>query len=508
MASEKAEKKRKRDSDRHERPTKKPALDLQSLPPLQARLVKDDSELAPVLINTPGVISQPKIRLNPYLKPRSQVSRHSSGSNNGIASTELLLQSSEHSKLDFLGREAIDDADSRLKHYVAVVDPARKTWEFVEVRKVTLRGAVRKVASAEGAEEESEDEEARTMREQRTNLTYTFGTKKSRKATQSMAENAQLSNAPEGAATAAESALLDSMPAESATDIATKTAALQAQVQAAKPLPQPNLDAKHPSEVYPLETLVPNGNATLRQLPIKEWQDTISSGLVVTTTSRYISNRIEAVAESGNTTHLQILRFILVLLELNRSLRSGGKGSASSSGPGSKRLPPKDDLRRILSGGSKSPTSPEETSASETTTTPTAAIPDPTIDAIRRKFAPNSPNLTKNDVTFLHTTICALSLHIPPQPVRDGVPIPNGGNPPNEMATDPSDLRDDLQLDNTAVIQYFRELGCRVDKPRETEFQKWGIMGGKSEAATRRVARLRIPVEFPKVSRGGGARRR
>ncbi|KAL2825602.1 A49-like RNA polymerase I associated factor-domain-containing protein [Aspergillus cavernicola] len=494
MAPGKAEKKRKRASDRHERPTKKPALDLQSLPPLKASLISDDSELAPVLTHTPGVTSQPNIRLNPFLKTRSQTVSGKSSGNNGISSTELLLQSSEHSKLDFVGREANDDADSQLKHYVAVVDPASKTWEFIEVRKVTLRGAVRRAAPAEDEEEEeSEDEEMRTMREQKTDLTNTFGTKKSRKATQSMAENAQLSNASEGAATAAESALLQSMPAESATDIATKSAAVQAQVQAAKPLPQANLGAKHPSEVYTLENLIPNGKATLRQLPTKDWQDTISSGLTVATTSRYVSNRVDAIVESGNTTHLQILRFILILLELTRSLRSG-KPSASSGGKGSKRLPSREDLRRILSGGSKSSDSDSE---------PTNTLTDPTIDAIRRKFAPSGTYLSKNDITFLHTTICALSLHIPPYPVKDGIPTPNGGNAPNEMATDPSDLRDDLQLENADLLQYFRELGCRLDKPRETEFVKWGVTGGKAEAATRRVARLRIPVEFPKVSRGG-----
>ncbi|KAL4883281.1 A49-like RNA polymerase I associated factor-domain-containing protein [Aspergillus karnatakaensis] len=490
MASDKAEKKRKRASDRHERPTKKPALDLQSLPPLKASLIHDDSELAPVLINTPGVISQPNIHLNPYLKDRSKaVSRHSTG-NHGIDSTELLLQSSDHPKLDFVGREANDDADSQLKHYVAVVDPASKTWEFVEIRRITLRGAVRK-ASTEEDEEESEDEETKTMREQRTDLTYTFGTKKSRKATQSVAENAQLSNAPEGAATAAESALLDSMPAES-TDIATKAAAVQAEIQAAKPLPQANLDAKLPSEVYSLETLIPNGRATLRQLPIKDWQDTIEQGLSVNTTSRYVSNRVTDICESGNTTHIQILRFILLLLDFSRSLKGGKPGG---SGRGSKRLPTHDDLRRILSSGSASENSSE------------SSIPDPIIDAIRRRFAPGGSQLSKNDVTLLHTTICALSLHIPPQPVNDGVPTPNGGNAPNELATDPSDLRDDLQLENADILQYFRELGCRVDKPRETEFAKWGIRGGKAEAATRRIARLRLPVEFPKVSRAGGRRR-
>ncbi|OJI98983.1 hypothetical protein ASPVEDRAFT_50551 [Aspergillus versicolor CBS 583.65] len=490
MASDKAEKKRKRASDRHERPTKKPALDLQSLPPLKSSLTKDDSELAPVLINTPGVTKQPNVRLNPYLRTRSHaVDGHSAG-NDGIATTELLLQSSEHPKLDFTGREANDDADSQLKHYVAVVDPVSKTWEFVEARRLTLRGAVRRAPSAEEEQDESEDEEMRTMREQKTDLTYTFGTKKSRKATESMAENAQLSNAPEGAATAAESALLQSMPADAARDIAAKSAAVQAEIQASKPLPPANLDAKHPSEVYPIENLVPNGNATLRQLPIKDWQDTISSGLEVITSSRYVANRIYDVVESGNTTHLQILRFVLVLIELTRALGSGKPGR------GPKRLPSRDDLRQLLSGGSKNANDD-----------PSPQIPDPVIDAIRRKFAPGGSTLSKNDITLLKTTICALTLHIPPQPVKDGIPTPNGGNTPNELATDPSDLRDDLQCENADIQQYFRELGCRVDKPRETEFAKWDVRGGKAQAATMRIARLKLPVEFPKVSRAGGRRR-
>lgn len=49
MPSDKVEKKRKRASDRHERPSKKPALGLHDLPPLAASVVNDDSELAPVL---------------------------------------------------------------------------------------------------------------------------------------------------------------------------------------------------------------------------------------------------------------------------------------------------------------------------------------------------------------------------------------------------------------------------------------------------------------------------
>lgn len=49
MPSDKIDKKRKRHSDRHERPSKKPALELQNLPPLSASLIEDNSELAPVI---------------------------------------------------------------------------------------------------------------------------------------------------------------------------------------------------------------------------------------------------------------------------------------------------------------------------------------------------------------------------------------------------------------------------------------------------------------------------
>ncbi|PKX96820.1 DNA-directed RNA polymerase I subunit RPA49 [Aspergillus novofumigatus IBT 16806] len=474
MPSDKVEKKRKRDSDRHERPSKKPALELQDLPPLSASVVDEHSELAPVITRAD--------------------SSSSANRNKGIVSSELLLQSSEHTKLDFVGREAEEDADSQLKHYVAVVDPEKKTWQLVEVRKLTVRGAVRRMKPlTEEDEESSEEEEVKTMRTQRTELTNTFGTKQSRKAAQSMAENAQLSNAPAGAANAAESAILSSMPADAAADIASKAAAVQAQVQANKPIPQANLDATHPADVYPIDVLVPNGLATLRQLPgVKEWADTVSAGLPVATTSRYVSRRVEAVVKSGNTTHLQLLRFILLLLEFARSLRSG-RDPKSSAGPGSKRLPPREELRRILSSASGNPASTskqQQQQQQNTSQSDAGTLPDPVIDAIRRKFAPQGSHLTKNDLTFLHTTICALSLHIP-------------RSPPRTLATDPADLRDDLRIESATILQYFRELGCRVDKPRESEFAKWNIKGGKAEAAARRIARLKIPVEFPKVSRGG-----
>lgn len=469
---------------------------------------------------TPGVQNSKALRFKPYLKAREKVGK-SLARNPGIVGSEMLLQSSDHEKMDFVGREGTgEDADSQLKHYVAIVDPERKTWQFVEARRVTLRGAVR---SNRQGEEESDEEMVRppdpvreppewhvlkppqnSIRAQRTALTNTFGTKQSRKAVQSMQENAQLSNAPAGSVTEAGAALISSLPADAASGAA-KASHVQAEVQAAKPLPTPDLSAAHPADVYPLETLVPGGHSTLRQLTgVDEWKQQVDNGLEVTTGSRYVANRVVAVAQSDNATQLQVLRFIHLLLEFARSLKSTGRDKGS--GPGSKRLPPRDDLRRILSSTTgAAPRGPKgkDKDTAESAPGPENLLPDTVVDAVRRRFAPSGGFLSKHDLTLLHTTICALSLHIPPQPAKDGGSSSLGGNTPNELATDPADLRDDLRLDSNTVQQYFRELGCRIDRPRESEFAKWNVKGGRAEAHARRVARLRVPVEFPKVSRGG-----
>ncbi|KAJ5927088.1 hypothetical protein N7516_008861 [Penicillium verrucosum] len=480
MPSNKTEHKRKRSSD-NGRPSKKAAL--HQLPALAASVVEDKSELAPIIADTPGLQSSKSLRWDPYIRSRANVSKSAASTRNpGIVSSEILLQSSDHAKLDFVGREGTgDDTDSHVKHYVAVIDPEHKTWKVVEVRRATLRGAVRSRRS-----EEDSDEEMNTMRAQRTALTNTFGTKQSRKAVQSMAENAQLSNAPTGAVPQAGAA--PHLLATGKHSLRPRQGSRHASRSASRQTP-PNAEPR-------------GSHSTLSQLNgVDEWKTQVEAGLGVTTVSRYVSNRVGAVVNSDNTTHLQVLRFIQLLIEFGRSLKNAG-ANAKGGGPGSKRLPPREDLRRILSNTTgSSVTKPKPGAAAEPASTD--LLPESVIDAVRRRFAPSGGYVSKNDFTLLHTTICALSLHIPPQPARDGGSSSLGGNAPNELATDPSDLRDDLRLDPNTIHQYFRELGCRIDKPRETEFAKWNIKGGRAEAHARRVARLRVPVEFPKVSRGG-----
>lgn len=66
----------------------------------------------------------------------------------------------------------------------------------------------------------------------------------------------------------------------------------------------------------------------------------------------------------------------------------------------------------------------------------------------------------------------------------------------DNFETDVHDLREDLRLDNKQIAQYFHEIGCRVGAPTEAERQKMKIT--KAEAASHRMARLRLPLDFPR----------
>ncbi|EQL30756.1 hypothetical protein BDFG_06790 [Blastomyces dermatitidis ATCC 26199] len=490
----KAEKKRKRASEKPDRPSKKPALAAPVVPAVKVQFVQNTNGAVPVIASTPGISIPSSIPLTAYSRPRQNRQKHKTTTNTTLSTSEILLQSSAHPRIDFLGKEGENELDTLWNHYVAVYDPDAGKLELVEARKMTVRGCVRRVARKAINDGESDgDVVTKSNWAQRTALTEAFGTKQSRKAIQSIAENALLSNAPAGSGpTPAESALLSSIPKEhTSTSVSgSPQKSAQSEIQAAKPLPQPNLSATHPSQVYAIDTLVPNGLSTLRTMPVHEWQAAIGAGEPVLSSSRFVAHRVNHVVRSGDVTQLQLLRYIMILIELSRSLKpSRGAGSAAVAA-GSKKLPPREDLRRILSSSSSSSSSAAATAAA--VTNKQTHLPDSFLDALRRKFVPQRTFLSKTDITFLHTTICALSLHIPPE----------AGFAPNELATDPADLRDDLSLEYQTIQQYFRELGCKVEKPRESEFAKWGVRS-KVEAGARRIARLRVPVEFPKVSRGG-----
>lgn len=94
------------------------------------------------------------------------------------------------------------------------------------------------------------------------------------------------------------------------------------------------------------------------------------------------------------------------------------------------------------------------------------------------------------------THICALSLIV------------------DSYTTDTFDLKQDLGLESRKfvlqsvqydlvltwrrMVQYFREIGCRIVPLKETEYEKFGIKT-KAEAKSHTVAKLRLPLKFPKM---------
>lgn len=210
--------------------------------------------------------------------------------------------------------------------------------------------------------------------------------------------------------------------------------------------------------------------------------------MAINTISRYVSRRVEAIVRSGETTHLQILRLILALVGLVHSLKR-----APGQPPTSRKLPPESQLRGILS----SDTGSDDKDGDATSSVTTALIPESIVKAIRRRFAPQGPMLTRKDIMLIHTTICALTLHIPP--------ISGGriySNSHDELATYPDDIRNDLQVNQEDIRMYFRELGCKSNRPLESEYAKFGVVKGKQQATRMRIMRLRLPVVFPQLKQG------
>lgn len=47
------------------------------------------------------------------------------------------------------------------------------------------------------------------------------------------------------------------------------------------------------------------------------------------------------------------------------------------------------------------------------------------------------------------------------------------------------------------IKQYFMELGCRVGPPTQTDMTKWKLI--KAETANHFIAKLKLPLVFPRV---------
>lgn len=278
----------------------------------------------------------------------------------------------------------------------------------------------------------------------------TFGTKKARKAIASITENAispdksaRSTNNKPAKIDAATAAVLAGM-AEGAKAMASREE-LDQKSQDAKPRPIANKDAKDVQDVYTVDSLI--GKDTFAAVPVRAWETALKSNKEIECSSRYVASRINKVAT--NVEKLRILRYMVLMLEVLNSCRVT---------KGNRTLPRRDELKRLLGD-----------------------IPEAVLESIKRKFT-RGELITKFHVDLMITHLCALACLV------------------DNYEVDMFKLQEDLKLETKQMSQYFQEIGAKIGALGEAERKKQGLE--KAAASQRKVAKLKLPLEYPKLPSG------
>ncbi|KAL9612426.1 MAG: hypothetical protein Q9167_002974 [Letrouitia subvulpina] len=459
-----SEKKRKRVSQaKPERPSKR--HDSGSNPPdsLRISLFANNDQCAPVIASSPGLPFPSDLLLKAYQNPRP---RRSSYEHFDFPKHEYLLHTSSHPKLDYTAREEESSLAKNplFNHYIAIYDPSVSQLTLIPSRTLKLRACLRQLAASQPTEEEIPAPPTLSTKK---DLALTFGNKKTQKIIHAMMENsipqAGKSSASSPSSSSKQkldpvaSAVLESMSVADNDNASPSKEDLQALADDAKPRPKPHLDATRPKDVYPIEELV-GGRDTLRGMHVREWETAVERGEEVFTRSRFVSARIATAAKAQDVRGLKVLRYLLLLLEWYRALEpiNDKRGSAK----GIYRVLHMEKLQSKLAGWGHE-----------------------VIRDVGRRFAEaeggGRGNLSRWQVDRLITHVCAIAVTV------DG------------FVSDVHDIREDLRLENQQVRKYYAEIGCKVGPPTEAERTRMGI--GKAEAKAHLVAKLKLPLEFPKA---------
>ncbi|KAF4123166.1 hypothetical protein GMORB2_6714 [Geosmithia morbida] len=295
-----------------------------------------------------------------------------------------------------------------------------------------------------------------TMMDRKTELGQIFGTKKAKKAIEANVLNAISPQKRRGEGgeeeepakmDAASRAMLSSIGA--VTSSMASREELQAAVDEAKPAPRPNLEATEVEDVYDPRAMI--GADVLNLVPVREWQEKVQHREGVQVVSRFVANRVNRVAaaavaaaagggsgDEADVVRLRVLRYFYLVLLMYLNTKPGRER-------GTRQLPPREKLHRLLE-----------------------PAPEAVVENIRRKFSDGGV-MRKFHVDTLMTHCCAFACIV------------------DNYEVDTQNLRDDLRVDQKTINQYFHEIGGRV-KP----------VSNKAEGRTVHVAKLALPLDFPK----------
>ncbi|OHE94587.1 A49-like RNA polymerase I associated factor [Colletotrichum orchidophilum] len=426
--------KRKRDLDGSAKSKKKQATDPSTV---VVSSVLRPQLCPPVLASSPGIRIAKNVQFNPYVKQGVLSAKRRQKA--PAVSQDLVLHSASHQTMDYTAREdGISDGQQALKHYVGIYDPETGKIQVVEAKKMVVRGVARAKHASEQAMTAPADYQS--YYDLKKDLGQTFGTKKAKKAIESVALNAidpskTRDSEPKKLDTASK-AILQEIGGVTATMASREQ--LQAVVDEAKPVPRPNLEADAIQDVYDPNEFI--GREILAAIPVKDWIDPAKKGEEILCYSRHVAVRVKKIADSGNVTKMRLLRYFYFLFTFY-TMAAPGKQR------GTKRIPPRDKLKERME-----------------------PAPQVVIEHIRRKFS-DGGEMRKFHIDLLITHCCAVACII------------------DNFEVETSKLREDLRLDQKDMNNYFYEIGAKV---------KQGASKEKGVKAPH-VAKLALPLNFPKL---------
>ncbi len=240
-----------------------------------------------------------------------------------------------------------------------------------------------------------------------------FGTKKSKKALQAVAENAMLAESSRGKLREDDRALVNTIT-DSSQHMSTREE-LQAAMDQGRSVPYGNYDADEIQDVYVPSQII--GAEVLNAIPVLDWQEKVEKLEAVQVPARFVANRIVRLAGEESVQKLKVLRYLLWLIIIYTTARVGKER-------GTKVIGKREQLRELL-----------------------APAPEMVIENIRRKFT-DSGVMRKAHVDLLMTHCCAFACII------------------DDFELNTVELREDLKIEQKRVDLYFQEIGAKMKRSR------------------------------------------
>ena len=383
---------------------------------------------------TPGISLPDSFPFDIYDKDEEPTAKRRKGASQHQPS-EMALHSSAHRTIDYSAREERwKSVDTVLNHFLAIIDPKSGEVEIVQAKKMVVRGTVRSKQAPPEAMEVKKGKQVwltprpphrlrvlpnptltilQTHSEMRMELGEAFGTKKSKKALQAVAENAMLAESARGKLREDDRALVNTIK-DSSQHMSTREE-LQAAMDYGRSVPRGNYDADEIQDVYVPSEII--GAEVLNSIPVLDWQETVEKLEAVQVPSRFVANRIVRLAGEESVQKLKLLRYLLWLIILYTTASVGKER-------GTKMIARRDQLRELL-----------------------APAPEFVIENIRRKFS-DSGVMRKAHIDLLLTHCCVFACIL------------------DDFELNTLDLREDLKIEQKRLNLYFSEIGARMKQSR------------------------------------------